>query len=348
VRHDRVNSLTNCEQTRRSQDIVEPTSLSHLLGSLDTSIDMSIVIVNWNTSQLLSDCLQSIQQHHDGVSIEVIVVDNGSRDDSIAMIRRAFPSTVLIENGRNLGFAVANNRGLAVARGRFLLLLNSDTLATAGALRTMIAYLDDPAHHAVGALGPRLQTGDGMLQLSTRDFPRLDHDAAILLEVKDWPILGDLARRYADRSYAESYTYTHQVDWVQGSCLLLRRESLAQVGLLDEGYFFDYEESDLCFRLRRAGWTTVYFADACIVHFGGQSRKKAASITLVWHYRSMLRYYRLHASYRRYIAVRLGVLVVALGHVLWRLTVRWSTPGDRQAAAAYAHIAADAFRGAGW
>lgn len=315
----------------------------HTLGAVDTSLDLSIVIVNWNTCSLLFDCLQRIEENHNGLIVEVVVVDNGSRDDSVAMVRHNFPSTVLIENGRNLGFAVGNNRGLAVARGRQLLLLNSDTLVLPGALAVMTGYMD--AHSEVGALGPRLQTGDGALQLSTRDFPRLDHDAVILLEVKDWPIIGDLARCVASNAYAATYEQTHQVDWVQGSCLMLRREALEQVGLLDEGYFFDYEESDLCFRLRKAGWITIYVADAHVVHLGGQSRTKAASITLVWHYRSMLRYYRLHASAQRYGLVRFGVLCGALGHVVWRLFVHGNRPNDQRVAAAYAHVAADALRG---
>ncbi len=315
------------------------------LGPLDPRVDLSIVIVNWNTKDLLADCLTSIRRYSRTITVETIVVDNGSRDGSALMVTSDFPEIVLLANERNLGFAAANNRGLSQAHGRYLLLLNSDTLVRPGAFAEMVGYMD--AHAGVGALGPRLVGKDGTLQLSTRDFPRLDHDAVILLDVKHWPLIGDLARWYANRAYGGAYVETHQVDWVQGSCLLLRREAVEQVGVLDDHYFFDYEESDLCFRLRQRGWPTVYLASAEIVHLGGQSRSRVSAVSLIWHYKSMLRYYRLHASSRRYQVVRCGVALGALAQVLWRLLWSRRAPADRSVLSAYARVAADAWVGAG-
>jgi len=310
------------------------------LDTLDPLIDLSIVIVNWNTRDLLQDCLTSIFRNAGSTHLQVIAVDNGSRDDSVDMVTRDFPDVELVINGRNLGFAVANNRGLSRARGRYLLLLNSDTIVLPGAFDEMVRYLD--AHPCVGALGPRLLNEDRSLQLSTRDFPRLDHDAVILLEVKHWPVLGDLARRYAQRAYGMDYVETHQVDWVQGSCLLLGREAIEQVGVLDENYFFDYEESDLCYRLLQRGWPTMFLASAEIVHLGGQSRSRVRAVSLIWHYKSMLRYYRLHATRRRYLVVRTGVTIGAAGHVLWRLLLRRRSASTRPFLSAYAHVLANA------
>lgn len=310
------------------------------LDALDPLIDLSIVIVNWNTSDLLRDCLASIFQNVGSARIQVIAVDNGSRDDSVDMVACHFPDVQLVANGRNLGFAAANNRGLSRARGRYLLLLNSDTIVLPDAFDEMIRYMD--AHSHVGALGPRLLNEDRSLQLSTRDFPRLDHDAVILLEVKHWPMVGNLARRYARHAYGTEYLQTHQVDWVQGSCLMLRREAIEQVGVLDENYFFDYEESDLCYRLRQSGWPTMFLTNAEIVHLGGQSRSRVRASSLIWHYKSMLRYYRLHATRRRYLVVRIGVAIGAAGHVLWRLLWPWKSASTRPFLSAYAHVCANA------
>ncbi len=310
------------------------------LGKLDPHVDISIVIVNWNTKDLLYGCLSSIFQNAGSARLQVIVVDNGSRDDSVDMVARHFPNVGLVPNERNLGFAVANNYGLRRAQGRYLLLLNSDTIVLPGAFDAMVRYMD--AHSDVGALGPRLLSEDRSLQLSTRDFPRLDHDVVVLLEVKHWLVLGDLARRYAQRAFEADYLETHQVDWVQGSCLMLRREAIEQVGVLDENYFFDYEESDLCYRLRQRGWPTVFFAGAEIVHLGGRSRSRVKAVSLIWHYKSMLRYYRLHATRRRYLAVRIGVAIGAAGHVLWRLLWPWSFTSARPFLSAYAHVCANA------
>ena len=310
------------------------------LGVLDLLVDLTIVIVNWNTMQLLQNCLTSIIQNAGSARVQVIVVDNGSHDDSVDMVARHFPDVQLVVNEHNLGFAVANNRGLTQAQGRYFLLLNSDTIVLPGALDEMIRYMD--VHPRVGALGPRLLNEDRSLQLSTRDFPRLDHDAVILLEVKHWPVLGDLARRYATRAFGAEYLETHQVDWVQGSCLMLRRETIEQVGVLDENYFFDYEESDLCYRLRQHGWLTMFLASTEIIHLGGQSRSRVRAVSLIWHYRSMLRYYRLHATRRRYLIVRTGVAVGAACHVLWRLLWQWRSASARPFLSAYAQVCADA------
>jgi GT2 family glycosyltransferase len=308
------------------------------LGALDPLIDVSIVIVNWNTRELLRACLASIVQNVERVRTEILVVDNGSRDGSAEMVHHDFPNVRLLANASNIGFAAANNLGLRQAHGRHLLLLNSDTLMLPGAIEEMVCYMD--AHKRVGALGPRLRTRDGSLQLSTRDFPRLDHDAMMMLEVKHWPLVGDLARWYARRTYGGHYQHTHEVDWVQGSCLMLRREAVEEVGVLDESFFFDYEEPDLCYRLRQHNWPTVFLASTEIVHLGGQSRARVAAASVIWHYKSMLRFYRKHASHRRYLIVRTGVAVGAAGHVIWQLVWRQRSAQGRAILSAYARVLA--------
>lgn len=306
------------------------------LPERDPNVDVSVVIVSWNTADLLRTCLVSLLQDTSAIQIETIVVDNASADGSAGMVAREFPEAHLIVNPRNEGFAAANNRGLSQARGRYLLLLNSDTVMLSGALEGMVRYMD--AHGRVGALGPRILNDDRSVQLSAHDFPRLDHDAVVLLEVKHWPVVGDLARRYARRVYAPDRQETREVDWVVGACLLLRREALEEIGLLDERYFFFFEEPDLCMRLRQRNWSTVFLASSEIVHRGGQSRARVPAASLIWYYRGLLRYYRLHRSRRRYLLVRSGVAIGALGQVIWRLLWRPRDLESHNVLAAYARI----------
>ncbi len=317
---------------------VQAASLAHV----DTGIDVSIVIVSWNTEQLLHVCLASIVQSVTATNYEIIVVDNGSSDASVEMVAREFPDVRLLVNPRNTGFAAANNRGVYQALGRYFLLLNSDTVVLPGALEAMVRYMD--AHPRVGALGPRLLLQDQSIQISAHDFPRLDHDAVVLLEVKHWPLIGDLARRYAQRSFEPQHQETREVDWVIGACLLLRREAVAQAGSLDEGYFFFFEEPDLCYRLRKRGWSTVYLSGAEIIHYGGQSRARIPAVSELWYYRGLLRFYRLHATQVRYLAVRVGVIVGMVGHVVWSLGRLRSSDGQ-QRFTAYVRILACALKG---
>lgn len=339
--------------TRRLPDVNSPLTPSDPpgrhkrcdapIGILDLRIDVSIIIVNWNTIQLLRDCLSSLlAQGERTYRMEIIVVDNGSRDTSVDMVRTNFPSVNVLVNSRNMGFAAANNRGLGHAHGRYLLLLNSDTIVLPGAVDEMVRYMDDHPH--VGAVGPRLLNEDGFAQLSAHDFPRLDHDAVVALEVKHWPLIGDLARRYARHAYGPQHERTHTVDWVMGACLLLRREAVEQAGVLDDKYFFFFEEPDLCYRLRHHGWPTIFMGSVEIVHRGGRSRERIPATSLTWYYRGLLRFYRLHAMWYRYLLVRALVVVGAVGNIVWRLLVQRRAMSRDPFLAAYARILMYALR----
>jgi GT2 family glycosyltransferase len=310
------------------------------VGALDSLIDVSIVIVNWNTRELLRACLASIVQNIRRLRTEILVVDNGSRDGSAQMVARDFPTVRLLVNSRNLGFAAANNRGLSQATGRYLLLLNSDTVVLPDAVEEMVRYAD--AHRQVGALGPRLLNKDGSPQVSVAVFPRLHHDAAMILDVKHWPVVGTLAQRYKRRAYAYKRERACVVDGVIGACLLLRREAIEQTGLLDDQYFFFFEELDLCYRLRQRGWATVYLGPAQIVHRGGQSWAPVSVQRLVWYYKGLLRFYHLHRSRRRYLVVRISIALGAFAHIVWLLPQQCWSPGDRLLLAAYGRILAHA------
>ena len=278
-------------------------------------MDLAIVIVNWNVRDLLRRCLTSLQTAIEtaGVDTTVVVVDNASADDSVAMLRADFPWVRLIASPTNVGFTRGNNLALSalgfsdpdtsppssppsfVGKGagglglpRYILLLNPDTEVPPTALATLLAYMD--AHPAVGLLGPRLRYGDGSLQSSRRRFPTL---ATGLLEStvlqQWWPSAPPLRRFYlADQPEDRPQA----VDWLVGACLLTRREALVQVGLLDEGYFMYSEEVDWARRFRALGWETVYLPTVEIVHYEGRSTEQVVAQRHIYFQTSKARYFR--------------------------------------------------------
>jgi GT2 family glycosyltransferase len=253
-------------------------------------MNLSIIIVNWNTRDLLTQCLQSLLPLSPSpplplpLSLEVFVVDNASTDGSTAMVREHFPWVKLIENSENVGFARANNQALRQATGRYAVLLNSDTVVRPGALQTLVEFME--AHLEVGACGPRLLNGDGSLQPSChplltpgREFWRL-----LFLE-KLWP------RATYPQGQWDSQT-PRSVEVIKGACLMLRREALDQVGLLDEQYFMYTEEMDLCYRMLKAGWRNYWVPQAEVVHYGEASSRQVAEAMFVALYRSKTQFQR--------------------------------------------------------
>jgi len=233
-------------------------------------LDISVVIVSWNVSDLLRNCLKSIHRDlsgGDGYAVEVFVVDNASTDGTANVVRAEFPWVHLIENDQNVGFTRANNQALPLTSGRYILLLNPDTEVLHGAIRALASYMD--SHPDVAVVGPRLQFPDGRVQSSRRRFPRY---ATGFIESTV------LQRYFPDHRLLREYYIAdvpddqlQEVDWVVGACMLVRRGSLGTDGLFDERYFMYSEELDLCYRLKKDGWKVVYNPDATVVHYEARS-----------------------------------------------------------------------------
>lgn len=280
-------------------------------------VDLSVIIVNWNVRDLLRHCLQSIFANLPTCRLEIIVVDNASSDGSPEMVRTEFPQVRLIANPDNRGFPAANNQGLAVARGRYILLLNPDTEVLGDALETMVAFAD--AHPDVGVVGPQLLNPDGTVQSSRRRFPTL---ATALLE-STW------LQPYAPRRLLERYyvldrpdDQVQDVDWVTGAALMARREAVEQVGPLDEGFFMYSEELDWCRRFREAGWRVVYLPAARIIHHVGKSSEQVLPARHIHFQTSKVRYFR---KYHSPVAAEL-LRWVLLANYLWQIGlegVKW-------------------------
>jgi N-acetylglucosaminyl-diphospho-decaprenol L-rhamnosyltransferase len=274
-------------------------------------VDLSVVIVSWNVCDLLRQCLSTIV-NPGPLSLEVIVVDNASADGSVDMLRAEFPAVQLVANQNNVGFPAANNQGIAVARGRYVLLLNSDAEVVGDGLATMVAFAD--AHPDVGVVGPQLLNPDGSVQSSRRRLPTL---ATAFFE-STW------LQPYAPRRLLERYYVLDQpdgatldVDWVKGAALMARREAIEQVGLLDEGFFMYSEELDWCRRFREAGWRVVYLPTAQIVHHEGKSSEQVLAARHVNFQTSKVRYFRKYHGRVVAEALRLFLLV----NYAWQLGV---------------------------
>lgn len=277
--------------------------------------DLSIIVVNWNTRELLRQCLRSVVAATSGIAYEIIVVDNGSADGSVQLVRDEFPQARCIANRENRGFARANNQGIAASSGRHLLLLNSDTIVRPGALVKLVHFVE--AHPGVGIAGPELRNGDGTLQLSWARFPTL---ASELRGV-------NVRRRQPFPSAADPQAY--RVDWIGGACLLIRRATVEQIGLLDERFFMYSEETDWCFRARQQGWDVCLVPAAQVIHLGGQSSRKASARMKAELYGSKAHFFAKHYSrgHARLFALLLRGCFLArasLGWLLYRASLkRW-------------------------
>ena len=250
--------------------------------------EISIVIVSWNTRDLLRACLKSIYATMDEIAFEVIVVDNASEDGSAEMVESEFPEATLIRSESNLGFAAGCNLGLRKATGRFLMILNSDAELTAGAVSRMLDFME--RRPDAGLVGPKLVSPDGTLQINGQRFPTLARE--ILGVIRAQKLIPGVATLGWGR---EDFDRDAEVDSLAGACMLVRREVVEQVGLLDERFFMYFEDVDWCRRTKRAGWKIYYLGEAQIVHgWACSSAKQGIVRSHELLHRSRYLYFRKH------------------------------------------------------
>ncbi len=252
------------------------------------NVILSIIIVHYKTRELTLQCLRSIRAFSPAASYEILLIDSDSKDGIGETVAEEFPQVRFIEVGRNDGFGRANNLGIVNAHGKYLLLLNSDTQIIEPIFDSLVEYME--VHPEVGCLGPQHFDGAGKHQVSYGKFPNLFTE--ILRKIVDFRIaLNDSNIR----GYLEEYCSTEQdVDWLSGSCLLLRREAMRQVGLLDESFFMYFEDVDLCKRIYDVGWKVVFYPLLRILHYSGQSVKENILAGLVAYRQSQLYFARKH------------------------------------------------------
>lgn len=268
-------------------------------------MELSVIVVNYNTGALLSRCLESVGRHLSGLSHEICVVDNASSDGSCALIKSRFPTARLITNDRNRGFATAVNQGLKSTTGRYVLWINPDAELLDDGIRHLVLYMDE--HPNVGILGPQTLNPDGSRQLTCRSFPSyqtgLFNRRSLLTK---WFPRNPFSQRYLRLNLDPSRV--QPVDWFAGACLLHRREVSDQIGGLDERFFMYCEDIDFCFRARKWGWEVLFHPSARVLHRTEASSSQLPYRMLIEHNRSMWRYYTKH--FHRSI---LGDLFVGIG-----------------------------------
>lgn len=248
---------------------------------------LSIIVVNWNTRARLAECLTSVLEAQDSLlesKSELIVIDNASTDGSVELVREQFPWVNLVINKQNLGFARASNQGIAASSGKYLLLLNSDTVVHPDAFAVMVSFLEGNPN--AGACGPRLLNTDGSLQLGCLPMLTPEREFWRLLYLdRLWPrATYPLSRLDDDEIF--------RVEVVNGACMMVRRQAIDEVGLLDERYYMYTEEVDYCYRLARSGWQLWYVPAATVTHHGQSSTSQQAELSYLQLYGSKVQFYR--------------------------------------------------------
>lgn len=249
--------------------------------------ELSIVILSWNTRELLRACLDSLLGREHGVALEVIVVDNGSRDGSADLVASGFPRARLVRNGINEGYARANNQGLRLARAPFLMVLNSDTEMRPGTLRVLVDFLRRFPEY--GAVAPRLVNPDGSVQRACMRFPTLAAGFWF-----DSPLERRFGRaRCVRRYFMDDFDHLGDADVDQppGACFAMRREVFERTGGFDERFFLFFNDVDLCRSIRDLGWRIRYLARVTVMHHGGRSTAQYPDFTGEWIV-NRVRYYR--------------------------------------------------------
>lgn len=262
------------------------------------SMSLSIIVVSWNTQSLLKQCLESVFRFTKGLSFEVWIVDNASSDDSVAMVRECFPSVNLIVNDKNLGFSRANNQAIKRSTGDYIALLNPDTVLVENVFLPLISEAN--TNKEIGAIGPKIVRKDGVTidNGCARRLPRL---------YVTFCKMSGLSRKFSNTKlfWGESipqwnYNSSGYVEALSGSCMVLRKSAIAQIGLMDENQFMYGDEIDWCKRLLDEGWRVFYLSKCKIIHYGGESANQVPFIMNLVRTNSLHYYYQKH--YGRFYA----------------------------------------------
>jgi GT2 family glycosyltransferase len=269
-------------------------------------LDLSIIIVNWNTDSVLSNCLDSLYEsiRKSSLSIETILVDNNSTDDSLHGVVENNLNPKILRQSENLGFGKACNRGAMEASGKYLLFLNPDTLIVENAVNDLFSFMEN--HRDVGIAGPQLVDPDGVLQPSAS--PRLELRSE-LLHLFHLNAINPFNQYRMDSWNKQT---AREVEVLQGACLIVRQEVFIDLGGFDERFFMYTEEVDLCFRCRQEGWKIIWVPWIRVLHIGGHSTSQKEEMMFLELYRSKIEYFRKHRNNQSVILYKLLLFVVAL------------------------------------
>ena len=278
---------------------------------------LSIIIVSWNTKDIISDCLDSILRNTAAFPYEIIVVDNASTDGTADHIKMKFQTVRVVENSENQGFARANNQGASLAGGEYLFFLNPDTILLDDAINNLVNFMDRNSDIAMS--GPRILNEDRTLQPSVRNFPSF---RGAFYRYTILKYLG-LFKSHFEKWHNRGFDYDKQADIEQliGAAMLIRKKAFEQTGRFDERFFMYYEEVDLCRRLKYNGFRVVYYPDSQLIHLGGKSAKQIPAKTRFMMLRSLLLYFHKNSSVFSYIPLSILFKIGVLSRQLYELMV---------------------------
>jgi hypothetical protein len=280
-------------------------------------IDVSVIIVAWNVRQLLHDCLKSVYEKTRDVDFEVIYVDNASEDGSVEMVKEQFGEVRIIENDKNEGFIKANNQGIEIAQGRYVLLLNSDTILLDNAIAKTVRFAD--ANPDAAVFGCKVLNPDRTIQRTCFMYPSvLNMFLAATYLYKIFP-----KSRFFGREHMTWWGFdeAREVETICGCFSLVRKEAIAQVGLMDERYFVYGDDPDWCYRFRKAGWKVMFTPDGRIIHYGGQTTRQMRREFKLQLYGSELIFMKLHRSRLSFFIARFLIALFLFARVpYWLVT----------------------------
>jgi len=278
-------------------------------GSTVDKPDISVIIVSWNAKHYLVECLGSLSSSGPGESIEVIVVDNASTDGSPEAVEKDFPEVKIIKNETNRGFAAANNIGIEQSRGRYVCLINSDIKVLGNCLERLCDYMD--SNSSIGMVGPKILNPDMTLQCSCRSFPGLWNNFCTATGLSR--IFRDARLFSGEHMLFFKHDVVRRVNVLVGCFLVVRREALNQVGLLDGRFFIYSEDIDWCRRFWNAGWEVAFFPGSQAIHYRGGSSSNAPVKFAIEQDRAVLQYWKKYHQIPSQVAI---LFIMALKHVL--------------------------------
>jgi hypothetical protein len=272
-------------------------------------MNLSIVIVTWNSEEFIRNCLDSIFLSQGNFTSEVMVVDNGSSDGTAKIVEQFYPQVNLIQNKKNLGYAKANNQGIEKAKGKYVLLLNPDTQVLEDALSLMYEFMEE--NPKIGALGPKLLNPDKTVQASCREFPTF---FTLIWEFSGLSRLFPRSRVFGRwRMGYFNFDKQRETDQPMGSSLMLRRATLEDVGAFDENFVMFFNDVDLCFRIKKGGWKIYFYPEAKVIHYKGASTRKVKA-KMIW--LSHLAFYKFFKKHKTGLANRLCLFFLLIPLIL--------------------------------
>lgn len=269
-------------------------------------MDLSIIIANFNTKQLLADCLESILKQDISSKFRVVVVDNGSSDGSVEMVEKKFPDVLVIKSDKNLGFSKANNLGIKAGGAKYYLLLNSDTIVPGKALESLVDFMER-SQFGVGSC--KLKNKDGSFQPNAGDLP---FGLPLFFWLSGWDDILPKIREYLPsfhRKFKSFYQGEREVGWVSGSVMIIKREVIEKIGVLDESIFMYCEDTDYCIRAKKAGFKVGWTDKVSIYHLGGGSSKNARLTQWIGEFKGLLYIYNKYLGWGMAFILRLGILL---------------------------------------